>query len=250
MSTHYTAHRNAPLWTRFLANVFLPFLLLSAVGAALSDGGGYWSLPLIAVTDCYITFRVVTWLAQGKEKEIWLRVIAMQLLLYSIYLTNTAYAQSANDIMLTEITSALCLAGSFTAEHHRRLAKLTAPTDHSRAQEYPGIYRITCRPNGKHYLGQTSQAINARWAEHRKMLASRRHHNHWLQADWDLYRPEQFTWEVLEVVTDSVWLLDRERAWQDMDYDAAKRYNPPNIPPRIEKAAVKGKRPIHRRRSA
>ncbi len=99
----------------------------------------------------------------------------------------------------------------------------------TRAHESSGIYRITCRPNKKHYIGQTSQAFFDRWDEHRKKFRSQRHHNRWMQADWDRYGVGAFTFEVLEIVTDPRWLLDRERWWQDKDYNAALRYNPPNI---------------------
>jgi len=115
----------------------------------------------------------------------------------------------------------------------QRIDRLEAPmATNDRALTYPGIYRITCHPNGKHYIGQTSRSIGERWKQHRQDLHIGRHFNHWLQNDWNLYRPEQFSIEVLEVITNPIWLLERERYWQDLDYDPARRYNPPNIPTR------------------
>lgn len=235
MSTHYTSNRSMSRWFHFFGNVFIPICLVMVTGVAWSDGSRALAFPLTLLTDFYIVLCLIMWLARGRVVEKWLRVMAMQALVYSIYLAYIGRTDPAVLVSL-ELMGMLCFVASFAAEHHRRLVGVEAPSTNGRATEFPGIYRITCRPNGMQYIGMSSRPIKVRWHDHLSNLNAKRHHNDRLQHDWNTFRPEQFKWEVLEVVTDPVWLLDRERAWQNQDYDTTKRYNPPNLPPRIVKA--------------
>jgi group I intron endonuclease len=57
-----------------------------------------------------------------------------------------------------------------------------------------GVYKITCLENGKIYIG-SSKNINSRWNNHRWNLRNGKHHNYFLQSDWDMYGEDVFVFE-------------------------------------------------------
>lgn len=61
-----------------------------------------------------------------------------------------------------------------------------------------GIYKITCLPTNKSYIGQ-SISIKRRWATHKRELAAGIHYNKYLQRAYDKYGKENFTYEILEL---------------------------------------------------
>lgn len=62
------------------------------------------------------------------------------------------------------------------------------------------IYKIENRKNGKCYIGQSIGKLGRRLRDHKYMLNRGRHTNVHLQRAWNLDRPENFTFEILEVV--------------------------------------------------
>lgn len=60
-----------------------------------------------------------------------------------------------------------------------------------------GVYQITCIENGLIYIG-SSKNIEQRWKNHRRELRLNRHNNMFLQADWNKYGENAFTFEILE----------------------------------------------------
>lgn len=219
----------------------MPLMLVIGMIAASIEGNSYVSTSLGMTACLYIVYLV------GRHKGSERAVQAYAVIATIFFLFSALYSASLQkdaDSVLYVIAMIVFGLIAFTIESNIRIKRLEAPMsgNNSRACEYPGIYAIRCRANGKEYIGQTSQPIKDRWAEHYKMLYSNRHHNRWLQDDWNLYRPEVFEFRVLEVVTDPVWLLDRERAWQDNGYDAAKRYNPPNI----ARPVARSRKPVRR----
>lgn len=76
-----------------------------------------------------------------------------------------------------------------------------------------GIYRITCTANEKIYIGSSTN-LYQRWNEHKNCLTRKEHHNPKLQAAWNKYGKEAFTFEVLELVLPA-FLLEREQYWLD-----------------------------------
>lgn len=60
-----------------------------------------------------------------------------------------------------------------------------------------GIYKITCIPNGKIYIG-SSVDVHRRWWRHRGELNTHRHNNPYLQSAYNKYGKNSFTWEVIE----------------------------------------------------
>jgi group I intron endonuclease len=88
---------------------------------------------------------------------------------------------------------------------------LILESDNSR-MELGGIYKITCVPNGRFYIG-SSYHFRKRYGEHCTM-ARAREHNPIFQASWDKYGENQFTFEVLEVLTKET-LVTREQFYLD-----------------------------------
>jgi hypothetical protein len=59
-----------------------------------------------------------------------------------------------------------------------------------------GIYTITNVVNDYIYIG-SSINIHARWAEHRKQLDEKNHHNGFLQKDWNFFGEKNFSFEIV-----------------------------------------------------
>ena len=76
-----------------------------------------------------------------------------------------------------------------------------------------GIYCIVCKADGRMYVGQ-SRRISGRWGDHLKELREGRGLPR-LQKAWDQYGPDQFSFEVLEEVTNSDDLGVRKQHYID-----------------------------------
>lgn len=78
----------------------------------------------------------------------------------------------------------------------------------------PGIYRITCTPTGRFYVG-SAICICDRWDNHRSELRRGIHHNRILQRAWVKYGETAFVFEVLEFVLIPEMLIVREQHYLD-----------------------------------
>lgn len=76
-----------------------------------------------------------------------------------------------------------------------------------------GIYKITCVPTGKFYIGSAVNLYN-RKAMHWSTAKSGKHKNPYLQNAWNKYGETEFSFEVLELTAKSD-LLIREQYWLD-----------------------------------
>lgn len=83
-----------------------------------------------------------------------------------------------------------------------------------------GIYKIECMVNGKVYIGQ-SQDIERRWGRHKRELENGEHNNNHLQAAFNKYRADNFTWEIIEECEES--LLDDKEIFYIEKYDSYNR---------------------------
>lgn len=81
-----------------------------------------------------------------------------------------------------------------------------------------GIYRITCKPLRKVYIGQALD-IASRWLQHQLDLWQGKHTNRNMQAAFDRYGPIGFCIDVLEILSgsryDQVGLTIAEQRWID-----------------------------------
>lgn len=76
-----------------------------------------------------------------------------------------------------------------------------------------GIYKITCIPTGKFYVGASCD-INLRFYHHKRLLNQNNHFNQYLQTAWNEFGANAFIFDVVEVCkrTD---LLNKEQYWLD-----------------------------------
>ncbi len=88
-----------------------------------------------------------------------------------------------------------------------------------------GIYKITCVPTGKFYIGSAVK-LNGRRLAHLSLLRRQKHNNRYLQSAWDKYGADVFTFEVIEYVL-VPFLLEREQYWLDKlkPYDRKRGFN-------------------------
>lgn len=85
-----------------------------------------------------------------------------------------------------------------------------------------GIYKWTCTPTGKIYIGSAINLYRRRiW--HVTDLRKGTHHNHYLQNAWNKYGESAFTFDVIELVLEP-FLLEREQYWLGKLKAANKRY--------------------------
>lgn len=76
------------------------------------------------------------------------------------------------------------------------------------------IYAITNTLNNKMYIG-SSVSCEKRWNEHRRSLASGKHHSRYLQSSYKKYGKENFDFSIIEFVDDRDSLTKREQVWID-----------------------------------
>ena len=76
-----------------------------------------------------------------------------------------------------------------------------------------GIYTITCRANGKFYVGSAVN-IQKRWQTHRSHLKMNRHVNKHLQNAWNKYGEKTFKFSVVEQTLPEK-LIEAEQRWID-----------------------------------
>jgi group I intron endonuclease len=74
-----------------------------------------------------------------------------------------------------------------------------------------GVYKITCRVNGRIYIG-SSVNIKIRWRNHRYELGCGKHFNRHLQRAWSKYGSDSFEFSILEVTSHDC-RVTRELHW-------------------------------------
>jgi len=62
-----------------------------------------------------------------------------------------------------------------------------------------GVYVILCSANGKRYVGSAAVSLTKRWTQHLRKLRRGCHPNQHIQAAWNLYGEEAFSFSVAEV---------------------------------------------------
>ncbi len=83
------------------------------------------------------------------------------------------------------------------------------------------IYALTCRKNGKAYIGSTRASLSKRMREHRCLLNAGKHKTPLLQHDWSRYGADEFRMSVLLAMPPGASLEERRGAeiyWMNL-YD-------------------------------
>jgi group I intron endonuclease len=86
------------------------------------------------------------------------------------------------------------------------------------------IYKITNLVNDKFYVGSTTNK-KVRFRQHRKLLRGNRHHCKHLQAAWNKYGEEKFSFDVVEVVSEDKNLAEAEDIWLKKHFGKPHCYN-------------------------
>ena len=88
-----------------------------------------------------------------------------------------------------------------------------------------GIYIITCKTNGKSYIGQSIN-LETRWQTHKCKLRNGEHINKHLQYAWNKYGENNFTFEVLlECEENKLDEYEEYYIFELMTYDRRIGYN-------------------------
>jgi predicted GIY-YIG superfamily endonuclease len=76
-----------------------------------------------------------------------------------------------------------------------------------------GVYRIRNTANGSLYIGSTTRSFAARWGEHICDLEAGTHTSKDMQRDWQLYGPDAFAFDIIDVMDDEDAMRAREKEW-------------------------------------
>jgi group I intron endonuclease len=82
-----------------------------------------------------------------------------------------------------------------------------------------GVYRIRNVVSGRAYVGSAVN-VDRRWAMHRHLLNSGKHHSLLLQRSWQKHGASAFAFEFLEEVASAGDLIAREQHWIDECHSA------------------------------
>jgi len=92
-----------------------------------------------------------------------------------------------------------------------------------------GVYLITCKTNGKFYVGSSTVCLRRRCRSHQTNLKNGKHDNSLLQKNWNKYGAESFLYTVLELCEKDK-CIEREQFWIDK-LDATNRHIALNLAP-------------------
>ena len=82
-----------------------------------------------------------------------------------------------------------------------------------------GVYKLTNKLNDRVYIGSAKEFKN-RWKEHARSLKLGKHHNRFLQADYNKCGPEAFSFSILEIVEgDKLARTTAEQKYVNETYD-------------------------------
>lgn len=97
-----------------------------------------------------------------------------------------------------------------------------------------GIYKITCVPNGKIYIG-SSVDVHHRWEQHRTHFKTGKHNNKYMLRAFEKYGKESFMWEIIEECSRNVlwereqYYLDALQPFDEKGYNSARTVKAPML---------------------
>jgi len=87
-----------------------------------------------------------------------------------------------------------------------------------------GVYKIQNTSNNRFYIGSTKDFKHRYWS-HKHDLQKKKHHNRFLQNDWNLHKEEDFVFSVVQVVSEADNRLTAEQEWLDKLFESVLCYN-------------------------
>jgi len=89
-----------------------------------------------------------------------------------------------------------------------------------------GVYKITCIENGMIYIG-SSKNISGRLSKHKNLLKNNKHHNFYLQDDFNFYGINNFKFEILETCNEDDYLNLEQKYLNELKpfYKLGRGYN-------------------------
>jgi group I intron endonuclease len=63
-----------------------------------------------------------------------------------------------------------------------------------------GVYQVVCKITEKRYVGSTTVSFKSRWATHKRLLRSGKHHSIKLQKAWNKYGENNFLFLILDIL--------------------------------------------------
>jgi group I intron endonuclease len=111
-----------------------------------------------------------------------------------------------------------------------------------------GIYKITNRTTGQVYIG-SSKELRKRYQQHRLLLKNDAHPNNRLQASYNKYGVESFSFEIVESVLDLSRLIGMEQVYLDWYYATQDPLNLSRLAGKVEFSAETRKKISDTRKS-
>lgn len=89
-----------------------------------------------------------------------------------------------------------------------------------------GVYKITNIRNNKIYIG-SSNNIHQRWKNHIRELETNKHNNIYLQNDWNVYKKDNFKFEVIKECAEDIRYSVEQKYLNELMpfYRTGKGYN-------------------------
>ena len=110
-----------------------------------------------------------------------------------------------------------------------------------------GVYKITNINDGKVYIGESND-IYKRWNIHLNDLKNNKHHSNKLQQDFNIYKEDDFKFEILEILnTDGLTNYKIQMELILLEHKYIKKYNSINMGYNVENTVaeiLKGNRVI------
>jgi len=87
-----------------------------------------------------------------------------------------------------------------------------------------GVYKIHNMSNGRFYIGSTKDFKHRYWS-HKYDLQKMKHHNRFLQNDWNCHNEKEYVFSIVQIVPETENRLVVEQGWLDKLFESDLCYN-------------------------